>query len=488
MPAMFRGVFSIIIVVVLLAPFAAAAEGYGAVIGEGEVIERVITLAPDTLMAREVVGEYKADYMSSKSVFDTNLSANTDYTRNEFQQSTNFFGTRTDITNWNVGLAKKLPIGTSTALGWTNEREQLFGVPTIGGASIFPTGPTYESTLNFSVSHPLMKNFAGMVDRGTVKQAKKAFESADLNTKYQIARIANYSLNLYWQWVISYAYMVAWKTAVDDATHFLNITLERERLGTAENTDVLAARANLINRKNSLIRAERRVISSEKDLKVALGFSESEGLKPRDANPRRIQGYYSNKDEAISTALSNRWDYLAQQKNVERLNINLVSTKNQRWPEFDLVGTLAVNGLAGSYSGTMDDVNNPYWAVGATLSIPLENRAARGAYRKATHEKAKAVIDLKKMENDITNNISELLKRLKLDDGVLVNAQKVEGLQREKLKEEMVKYGYGRSTSELVILYQDDVVYAVVATLEAWANYIQTVLGLKLEENVLLVE
>lgn len=455
-------------------------------VGEHEVIDRVINVAPDTLIAREKLGGVEADYTSSKSVFDTELSAEADYTRDEFQRSSDFFGTREDTANWNIGLGKKLPFGTSAAFEWTNQRTRLFGLPTIAGASIFPTAPTYESAIQFSVSQPLMKNFAGMNDRGTVAQAAKAFSAADLGTRYQIASIASYALYLYWQWVLSYAYMASWSEIIADSQHFLNITLERERLGVAEETDVLAARANLLNRRNGLLRARRNSIQIEKDLKILLGYAEDEQIKPRDKMPQYIHDLITDEGEAISMALANRWDYLAQKDEIERLNIQLVNAKNKRWPELDVIGTIASNGLDSQYSSSLNQVNHPQWAIGMQFSIPLENRYARGEFKKAGHEKTKAVIGLKKMENEISNTISELLRRLRLNEKVLANAQSAERLQREKLKEEMKKYGMGRSSSELIILYQDDQMWSEVSTLDAWANYIKTVLDLKLQENVLI--
>ncbi len=459
----------------------------GVPIGEIDIIERVLTMAPATLKAREDVAKTKDEIMTSKSVFDTYLSGNSDYTRNEFQQSSNFFGTRTDTANWDIGLAKKLPSGTQTALQWGNQREQLFGAPTIGGVPIFPTVPTYESQLTFSVEQPLMKNVIGLVDRGNVEQAKKAYSAMDLATQYRIASIANNALYLYWQWVLAHNLIQAWRENVVDAQTFLHITLEREKLGTAEETDVLAAEANLILKKNDLLRAERRSLQIEKDLKIILDYSTYEDIRPRDKTPRYIKGFYlENPDEAISLALENRTDYLALKEDLDRQNINVVNKKNERWPELDLVGTLAVNGLTNSYSNTMDNVDNPYYMIGVTLSFPLENRYARSGLNKAKHDLTKTLIDLKEKENDIANSITELIKRLKINRRVVSNAMKAVGLQRRKLVEELNKYRMGRSSSEMIVLYQNDRLSSEIEAVNAWGDYYQTVLDLKLAENTLI--
>jgi len=482
---MARRIFYIILIGCLMfSPVISASSA--TVFGEQDVIDRVLMAAPDTLIAREELGEAEDHYMASKSIFDTNLSAETNYIRDEYQRSSAFFGTRTDTANWNIGVAKKLPIGTSTSLEWSNQRDRIFGAPNVGGQAVFPNAPTYESIVNFSLSHPLMRNFAGLNDRSTVAEAGKAFEAADLNTKYRIANIAHSSLVNYWRWVLSYKYIAYYRQAVNDARDFLNITLSRKKLGTVEETDVLAAEANYEAKKNGLLSAERLAEQIEKNFKVALAIGVEEKILPRDKHPRFIKSEYQTAFAGIQAALENRWDFLAQKQEIERQNIKLVSSKNKRWPELDLVGTLAVNGLTTSYSRTMSNVDHPYYVAGVTFSIPLENRLARAEYKTAKHQQKKAVVLLKKMENEISNTISELVRRRDLSKQMVVNATRAERLQKDKLFREMNKYRMGRSSSEMIVLYQDDLVRSQVSSLDAWADYIQTVLDLRLQENTLI--
>ena len=154
-------------------------------VGQDDIIQLVLNSSLDVQIAKEELGIVESSLLGAKSVFDTNLDLSTDHTNDKFKRSSTFFGTRKDTTNWNLNLSKQLPFGTSTSVGWTNQRLKLFGVPTISGTTIFPTEPTYESKVTFSVSQPLMKNFIGKTNRATVNAAKKALASADLNTKFK---------------------------------------------------------------------------------------------------------------------------------------------------------------------------------------------------------------------------------------------------------------------------------------------------------------
>ena len=456
------------------------------IVGEAEIIKRVISSAPEAQIAREDLGIAEASLASSKSVFDTSLSVEANYTRDELARSSTFFGTRKDTTNWDLGLSKKLPSGTSTSIDWTNQRIKLFNVPTISGTTVFPTDPTYESIVKLSISQPLLKNFGGLSDRKQVDAARLALKSSGLATKTRIASAIHRALSLYWQWVIADANASVWARSVADAGKFLDLTLERKRLGTAEETDVLAARANLLNRKNGFAQAEILRGQIVKELKVILDLSSEDTMRPKDSGPRETYNKISDADTEIASAFSKRWDYLAQKSEVERQNIGLVSARNKRWPELDLIGTLSLNELTTSYSSTLQDVDNPSWTVGAALSIPLENREARAETKKMRHEEAKAVILLKSFENEISNSVAELVSRLKSNLEVVANAKKAEELQKEKLRQETDKYEIGRSNSETIIRYQDERQQAGMGALNAWSAYLQTVLDLKLAKNELV--
>ncbi len=456
------------------------------VIGESEVLEYILSTAPESRIAMEDLGIYEAYFMTSKSVFDTYFTAEANHTRDELRRSSTFFGDRQDVTNWNLGLAKELPFGTSTSVEWTNQRSKAFNTATINGVSIFPTDATYETTAIFSISQPLLKNFGGMNDRASVKQSKRALESMDASTKYRVANVAYQGLLLYWQWMIASENISAWEQSVADAQNFLNITKNKKKLGTAEETDLLAAEANHITRQNGLANARKTLGQIEKSLRVTLGLSPNVTLIQKNKDLRKIHDIIPDLDDALNAAFSKRWDYIAYKKELEMQNIKVVSSQNKRWPELDLVGSLSLNELDSSYSDTWKGTNKNAWTVGMNLSIPLENRFARAEYKQAKHEKAKSLIKLKQLENGISNSINEILNRLNANIEILRNAEKTESLQRKKLTAELNKYKLGRSTSELIVRYQDDRLNSQQGTLNAWADYYMAVLDLKLAENNLI--
>ena len=97
-----------------------------------------------------------------------------------------------------------------------------------------------------------------------------------------------------------------------------------------------------------------------------------------------------------------------------------------------------------------------------------------------------SVIELKRLENDISNSVAQLVKDLKTNEEILKNALTAESLQERRLRQEMEKYKLGRSSSDIIIRCQDDRLSASRTALDAWGDYLQTALDLKLAENTLI--
>ena len=61
-------------------------------------------------------------------------------------------------------------------------------------------------------------------------------------------------------------------------------------------------------------------------------------------------------------------------------------------------------------------------------------------------------------------------------------------LQKKKLNGEEKKYGFGRSSSDVIIRFQDDVVNAKTGLILALTDYEKALVDLKRNQNVLLDE
>jgi outer membrane protein TolC len=380
---------------------------------------------------------------------------------------------------------KHFPTGTQAGLEFRNERVKYFNSVQVGGQPLFPPNALFEPIIAFTVSQPVLKNTGGYLDRRTVKSAELNSLATELATQREIETLVYGAMSDYWNLVIIRQLIQSKERSVKFAQQFLSTTLEEKKLGTAEDTDVLAARANVLVRKDELLGTKEFERIWEENLRVKLGLGPYIHVVTVEKVPRFMT---VDKSEAslVSAALAQRRDYRASKRELELREVKLEMARNQRWPSLDLYSSLELNDIQTSYSNALGNVDNPNWVVGMQFSVPLENRAARASKKRADIEKTSAIVALKDLENRIANSVTRHYQEVKSRRRIVNQSKQALSLQREKLGQEMNKYSLGRSTSDLIVRFQDDVVAAEMSHFEAWLAYKTAALNLVLAEGSLV--
>lgn len=423
--------------------------------------------------------------MQSKGIFDTNLGAGVSHQIDDSAKASQIFGGRIDTTIAEISATKKLPSGTQVGFGLAQERLKYHDALTINGNPVFPPNALFEPIISFSISQPVMKNVGGYQDRRTVKSAELGALAAELSAQRQVETLVYGALSDYWNLVIIRRLIATRVKSVQFARQFLATTEEEFKLGTAEETDVLAARANILVRDDELRALKEVERGWEEGLRTKLAMGPELYIENVEKTPPlvKVGGSISGR---IAGALETRRDYQASKRELELRDVELAVAKNERWPSMDLYSTLALNEIRGGFTDAWGSVNSPNWTVGMQFSMPLENRVARAGKKRSDIQKAAAIVALKDLENRIANSVSRHAKEVGARKKIVTQSQRVANLQREKLRQENEKYGMGRSTSDLIVRYQDDVVAAERGNAEAWLAYKTAALNLALAEGKLV--
>jgi len=343
--------------------------------------------------------------MQTKGMYDTNLGADVSHEIDKSAQPSPLFGNRIDTTDWGIGVKKHFSTGTDAGLAFTSERVKYFNSINVGGQPLFPPQALYEPIIAFTVNQPVLKNTGGYLDRRKVKSVELESLAFQLDSQREIETLVFGALNDYWNLVIIRKLIESKKKSVQFAQQFLSTTLDEFKLGTAEQTDVLAARANVLVRKDELMGTEEVERVWQENLRVKLGLGPDIYIDNIEKTPYFVD-LSSSESVLIDNALVNRRDYQASKRELERREVKLEMAKNERWPSMDLYTTLALNEIKTSYGSALGDVDNPDWKIGMMFSVPLENRAARAGKKRADIEKKSAIIALKDLENRIANKVA----------------------------------------------------------------------------------
>ena len=420
------------------------------------------------------------DLSYKEAVFDALLKAEISYTRDETKSASLFASSKTLTNNYNIGIDKKLRSGTDISVDFTNKRES--------SNSIYVSpNPYHDSQIGINVTQPIAKNFFGLIDRGNIEIIKWEIKNAELDSYIKIEDAIILTEESYWKLVLTQEDFKIKKAMLKKSIRLFNQYRRKLKIGLVEIGEVLAIEANMHLRESELLLASNEVSSAEELLSLRLNMKNKTRLLATDSLSRA--DFNTNFIKSLNIAFENRRDYTSKKNDIESKNINLEMKSNSLFPEIDLTATLASNGIGSTYHGAIEDIftdSNPEYSIGIEFSFPLENSEAKSEHEKAMLEKKKAIINLQKTERQIVSDIDEKFRKMSIDKTNLKKMAHIENLQKRKLDQEEKRFKYGRSNSDTLIRYHEDLLNAQLMRQKAYFDYKVSILGLMDAEDTFL--
>ena len=392
----------------------------------------------------------ETDKLYAEAVFDTIIFGNFGYEEDKRQQVSVFAGDMKQTNTFSVGVSKVLPTGTEVKSTWSNRREWV-------NTPFVTTNPSHNAEWRLEGTQPVGKNFFGYVDRNTVTVTKLAIMNSSLEMKNRIEDLIAKVEKTYWNLVRTKKTVSINRSLLERANALYETNSRNYDIGLIEKGDLLASEANVLIREKDLLLAENRYSTAQANLKLLMNVEEDFYLTPSEVFSVEPQKF--NLVECLRTAFNRRRDYQIRKRNVKIQNINLKMKSNELWPEIDLKGTIAMNGLERKFAkaaGKTTVADNTYYYGGVEFTMPLENSQEVGDFRRAKHEKERAIVELKEIERSIITEVGNSYRDVNTLNASVTNMTEAVRLQAEKLKEEEKRYRYGRSDTKRLIDYQDD--------------------------------
>ncbi len=416
-----------------------------------------------------------------KSIFDTILDANVNYRNDQGKKTSVLYGTKTVDNDYNLGLSKKFASGTTLEANMYNNRNWT-------DSSSASSALNHDSTLSLSLTQELGKNFFGVADRGNIDITKIDIENSQYSSLEKIETVLSAVKKAYWDLVLQLEDVKIQKDMVDQAKRLYDLHQEKLKDGLVEKPEAIASEANYKARSNSLLLEENSLKTKENILRLLLNIDDDQvTLIPSDNFNLNLEN--QSFIDSLKIAFDNRRDYLKAKNTVQSKDIKLVVEKNNNLPKINLIASLAQNGLGDhfkqSVANILDDDNINY-SVGLTFSLPIENRDAKAKLKKAEYEKAKALIDLKLIERQVTIEINDQVRNCNIFKEIASNSIDIAQLQAQKLEEEEKRYNAGRSDTDTLIRYQEDLIQAKKTAVSDKFRFYSALVDLDLKKGILL--
>jgi outer membrane protein TolC len=393
-----------------------------------------------------------------------------------------------EVLQADIQLGGKLPSGATYGIGATESRS----------AGTLNSDFVYTGGWLLSGTQPLLKNGWGTVNSAAIRIARKNHQISQEQFTRQV-------MDVVFAVQVAYADLIFarenYKAKVEDLTRAKTLLAEnrkRVEVGVLSPLDVTQAEAGAAEREEAVVVAERAIRDAENALNRLIS-ADYRDLARWELTPAETPAFEMvDLDVTRSTrlALAQRPEYAIAKANCEKQDITVQYQRNQLWPQVDLVGTYGYNARSPlttnrassfhNYLGNLVDSDAPVWSVGVVVSYPLGNRRDRSNYRIARLQATQAVLDLKRLEQDILievdNAVGKVATNLKRIDATRAAAR----LAEESLQAEQQKLRAGTSTSFLVLQAQAQLAAARSAEIQARADYDKSLAALARAEGTTL--
>lgn len=423
----------------------------------------------------------RTSLMKEESIFDTFLNAETSFIHDKSERASSLLGTDSKENKLSIGIEKKLPSGTTVSLEATDTKYRT--------DSLYNTlNPYHEGAVELSIIQELGKNFFGLADRSKIKLTKIDIENSDFTSLDSIENSLYTVQRSYWNFVLKEKNLSIAREMLNEARKLCQIYNDKYPLGLVEESDLLAVEALLHARESEVDIALLEKETAKNDLLFLINQGDFEqGIASKDSLDCTVDTV--DLYEALRKATQHRRDYKKIKNETEKNKIDLVVKKNALWPEIDLEASFTRNNLNTAHTRAWEDImenSNDEVSFKISLRLPLENREARSELEKAKLEKTRYLLMLKRVERLILQEVNDKINQVNTMQNQVRLFETTVGIHQKKLAEQIKRLNYGRSDSDTLIRYEEDLLAARLSLAYYLFRYRISLIELDLVQNSLL--
>lgn len=396
----------------------------------------------------------ETDLMYSESVFDTFLYGGASYSEDKRQQLSVFAPDNTQTNDYYAGITKKLPTGTEL-------KAELGDTRAWDNSAFVSKNPSHSAELFLEARQPVAKNTFGYVDRSKITLTRLAIMNTDLQTKNRIEDYVAKVEKAFWDLVYAKAALEIYDGMLKRAQKLYEVDRKNFDLGLAERVNIYASEGNLARVEAEYLIVKNNYRAAEEALKMMMNMPEERRISPVG----ELEHHYSggSLEDCLKTAFAKRRDYKIRKRDVDIKGLNLKVKGNEKWPEIDLVASMALNGIEEKFAKAMGKTvvaDNTCYYAGVEVTLPVENQEGRSQYKRAEFEKTEAIVSLKEVERNIITEVGNAYREVMALEASLIPMKKAVELESKKLGEEEKRFVTGRSSTKRIIDYQRDLLIA----------------------------
>jgi outer membrane protein TolC len=328
----------------------------------------------------------------------------------------------------------------------------------------------------FQLRQPLLKNFLTDSPRLQIFLGKKSLERSELDLRNQIIATITSVEEAYFNYMYTIESVKVQEKALELAERSVAENRRRVEVGALAPLDEKQAESEAASRRADLLDAQAALGTQERILKRLLSdnYADWLGIRIRPTESLRAVPQQFNLQESWRKGVSQRPDLLQARIDVQMQTQRVKYQRNQRLPQFDLVGDFGYTGSDDEFSSAFRQVRrteNSYYSYGAQLTVPLGNVGPRNNYQVALTAREQLDLRLKQVEQDVLIQIEDEMASARTSLERVEATRQARLYAEDALRAEEMKLEKGKSTSFFVLDFQSRLTAARTAEIRALADY-----------------
>jgi len=436
-----------------------------------EAIERALRQNLGLAIARFVPANAADDVVAEAAAFDLNLFGSTASSESKAAASGSALDSA-DVPESNsqrarIGADKRLTTGATVTVDSGLRRS------TSNNNAV--RNPDFGADVGLNLRQPLLRDAWRRINLAPLARARASADQSLFELRSDVLDLLLETEIAYWDLAFARADYALATSSIELAETLLEENRERERLGLVTPLEVLQAEAELINRQEDLIQAERRIDDAQDQLRRTMGgtsFTRAiSGVLEVQTLPQETPSIRPLSDVVADTVRFDA-DAAAQERAIEVQRINAMLARDDTRPDLDLVAGVTYSGrdvegddaLRGAYSRDGHD-----WNVGLEIRLPWGFREARARVRQAERNLEREKLRLYDLKQSKALSARTSWRALRAGIKRVEVTRKSLELNEETFEQERARYGSGVVAYRRVLEAQRDLD-------EARSNYLSAII------------
>lgn len=468
----------------LLMSLAASAEPTPTLLGYEDCLERA--LKGNIAFQRAGLDIASADgaLLAAKATFDPMLTAGTS-TFSRTSETFSQFGEVLENTRrqaWNVGLSQYMPTGTSVNLTWDWSRFQTDYTLVDNNIEIDSENPFFSPNLNVSLSQEVLQGFRLASNLGGVRRAQRARDAAEARLLVQRQQTLEEVARGYWNLYHQRDLVEIAQWSLDTAREEQRVVAAKVAEGTLAASEQARVDARVVQAESALVDARIADRTARDTLLVAVGMPLGQDValtsEPADPLPVAV-----DEAGAVAAALERNPELQALRLMEDNGALDVVLAKHNLLPQLTANASYGQNGFEEADGGAAvaEALSNklPTWTLGATLTLPLLNRADRGSLESTEASAAQMRLDRIAWERSLDQQVRAQVAQIDASKAQISLREANLRLAEETMAAQKALQDAGRVIQKDVLDAMREVENAKVLLLRARADYQVAILSLE---------